>query len=491
MSEQPTAEDRLARLLERLLGAAEASLAAGDLESATSMAEEVRAVDPGNVRATEVLRAAAARANAPEGERALMTLLFSDLVGSTMLSERVEPEQLRDLFALYRATAREAVERYGGYVMKYMGDGILAGFGYPDAHEDDARRAVLAGLDLVAAMQATHADLERRFGVAPRVRAGIHTGRVVVTDLSDDRSVDERESIVGVAPNLAARIQGEAAPDQVAISDVTRHLVDADFFLTPLGERDLKGIRRPVEVYAVDRPRHVGARFHAERYRRGALVDRDLPRERMVSAWHAVRDTTAPRSGTGFLVTGEAGIGKTRLVAEVVNTVEAEGGRVLGAGCLPYYSNVALWPITQMLERIVTTASDDDPDRLGLLVGHLESLGMDPARSVPFLGPLIGIGATAEYPAPELDPSAVLDETLHQFVQWLAALGAQTPRLFVVEDLHWADPSTIALVGRLADAATRRACSRWRPPGTPMPCRGVTTRRWSSWAGSGRRRPRS
>jgi class 3 adenylate cyclase/tetratricopeptide (TPR) repeat protein len=451
VSDQPTAEDRLARLLGRLLGAAEASLAAGDLESARSMAEEVRAVDPGNVRAAEVLRGATTRLHAPEGERALMTLLFSDLVGSTMLSEQVEPEQLRDLFALYRATAREAVERYGGYVMKYMGDGILAGFGYPDPHEDDARRGVLAALDLVAAMRATQADLSRRFGVVPQVRVGIHTGRVVVADLSDDRSIDERDSIVGVAPNLAARIQQAAAPDQVVISDVTQHLVDADFYLSSVGERELKGIRRPVEAFAVDRPRHAGARFHAERYRRGSLVDRDQPRSKMVAAWRAVQDTTALHSDTVFLVAGEAGIGKTRLVAEMVNTVEAEGGRVLGAGCLPYYSNVALWPITQMLERILSTASDD-PVRLDLLVAHLESLGIDPARSVPFLGPLIGVGPTADYPAPELDPSAVLDETLSHFVQWLAALGAQTPRLFVVEDLHWADPSTMALLGRLAQS---------------------------------------
>jgi class 3 adenylate cyclase len=477
VSEQPTVEDRLAGLLDRLLRAAEASLAAGDAESARSMAEEVRAVDPGNARAEEVLRAAAARLHAPEGERALMTLLFADLVGSTMLSEQVQPEQLRDLFSLYRATAREAVERYGGIVMKYMGDGILAGFGYPDAHEDDARRAVLASMDLVAAMQATHADLARRFGVAPQVRVGIHTGRVVVTDLSDDRSVDERDSIVGVAPNLAARIQGAAAPDQVVISDVTRHLVDADFHLTSLGERELKGIRRPVEVFTVDRPRHAGARFHAERYRRSALVDRDQPREQMVTAWHAVQHATAPGSGTTFLLAGEAGIGKTRLVADVVNTVEAEGGRVLGAGCLPYYSNVALWPITQMLESILKTVSQDT-DRLGLLVAHLQSLGMDAARSVPFLGPLIGVTASAEYPAPELDPSAVLDETLNQFVQWLAALGSQTPRLFVVEDLHWADPSTTTLLGRLAHQApsgvlvvvTTRAPDAvpWREDATPV-----------------------
>ncbi len=453
MTQPPTTEMRLARLLERLLTAAEASFAAGDAETARATAEEVRAVDPDNGRAAALL----GRLDEPQvrdrGQRALMTLLFADLVGSTMMSERVEPEALRDLFALYRATAREAVERYGGYVMQYMGDGILAGFGFPEAHEDDARRAVLAGLDLVAAMGSMHADLQRRLGVAPQVRVGMHTGRVLVTDISDESSVLERDSIVGIAPNVAARIQGAAAPDQVVISDVTQHLVESDFFLQSLGVRELKGVSRPVEVFAVDRPRHAGARFHAERYRRVNLVGRDEPLQALVAAWQAVQSGTGSTPGT-FLVVGEPGIGKTRLVADVVNSAEAAGGVVLGAGCLPYYSNVALWPITQMLERILATIGETG-DRLQLLVDHLGSLGMDPARSVPLLGPLIGVTGHPDYPAPELDPIAALDETLNQFVEWLAALGAQTPRLFVVEDLHWADPSTLALLGRLAQRHPR------------------------------------
>ena len=196
-----------------------------------------------------------------------------------MLSEQVEPEQLRDLFAFYRAAARDAVHRYRGSLMHYSGDGILAGFGYPEAHEDDARRAVLAGLDLATAMRDARADLERRFGVAPDVRVGIHTGRVVVTDLSSDDSVADRDSIVGLVPNLAARIQQDGEPGTVVISDVTQHLVDADFFLRSLGERRLKGISRPVEVFAVERPRYAGARFQAERYRKAGLVGRDEPRD--------------------------------------------------------------------------------------------------------------------------------------------------------------------------------------------------------------------
>ena len=203
-----SADSRFTRLLERLLTAAEASLVAGDLEPARATAEEVRAVDPDNERAGLILRQIAARQRAPSGRAgALMTLLFSDLVGSTLLSERVEPEQLRDLFSFYRAAAREAVERYSGKLIQFSGDGILAGFGYPEPHEDDARRAVLAGLDLGVAMREARAEMERRIGAAAEVRVGIHTGRVVVTDLSNDATVAERDSIVGGHPNLAARIQ--------------------------------------------------------------------------------------------------------------------------------------------------------------------------------------------------------------------------------------------------------------------------------------------
>src|SRR5215218_709288 len=388
-----SAETRLARLLERLLLAAEGFLASGDLELARSTAEEVRAVDSDNRRATSILRRVAARQLGPSGERALMTLLFSDLVGSTLVSERVEPEQLRDLFSFYRAAARKAVNRYSGYVMQYSGDGILAGFGHPATHEDDARRAVLAGLDLEVTMRDARAELDHRFGVAPELRVGIHTGRVVVTDLSRDTAVAERDSIVGLVPNLAARIQQAAEPGMVVISDVTQQLVDSDFFMHSLGERQLKGISRPVEVFAVERPRYAAARFEAERYRKAGLVGRDQPRDRLLAAWDAVRQATGSSTADTFLVVGEAGIGKSRLVAEVLDRVEASGGNVLGGACLPYYANVSLWPIARMLERALGPVGEDT-DRLARLAAHVAVLGLDPARSVPFLGPLIGVPAS-------------------------------------------------------------------------------------------------
>ena len=382
MTELPTADIRLTRLLTRLLTAAEASFAAGDVETARATAEEVRAVDPTNERASRLLRRLDEPQQAPVGQRALMTLLFSDLVGSTMMSEQVEPEQLRDLFALYRATSGEAVERYGGVVMQYMGDGILAGFGFPEAHEDDARRAVLAGLDLVAAMGSMQADLARHLGVAPQVRVGLHTGRVLVTDITRDRSVLERDSIVGVAPNLAARIQGAAAPGQVVISDVTQHLVESDFFVQSLGERELKGISRPVEVFAVERPRHAGARFHAERYRRVSLVGRDEQRATLVAAWNAVQ--AGDRVHVGQHVPGRRRAGHRQDTARggcreqrrVHRGARARGG--LPAVLLQRRAVAH----QRRCWRASLAASGDTGDRLQLLVDHLTSLGIDPARSI-------------------------------------------------------------------------------------------------------------
>ncbi len=427
-------------------------MAAGDLEQARATAEEVRTVDPDNRRSAQILQRLAARQHGPTGERALMTLLFSDLVGSTLLSEQVEPEQLRDLFTFYRAAARAAVKRYNGSLLQFPGDGILAGFGYPQPHEDDARRAVLAGLDLAVAMRDARADLERRLGLAADLRVGIHTGRVVVSHLGDDVAAAERDSIVGITPNLTARIQQAAEPGTVVISDVTEQLVDADFFMHSMGEYELKGVTRRVEVFAVERPRYAAARFAAERYRKAGLVGRDEPRDRLLAAWKSVGESGTPAPGATFLLVGEPGIGKSRLVAELLDRVEASGGAVLGAGCLPYYANVSLWPIARMLERVLD-GSGDDPGVSQHLSAHLDSLNLEPARYVPFLGPLVGTSQDGAYPAPELDPSAFLEESLGRLVEWLAALGARRrPHLLVVEDLHWADPSTIALLARLAAA---------------------------------------
>ncbi|GGK75117.1 ATP-binding protein [Ornithinimicrobium pekingense] len=447
-----SAESRLGSLLDRLVSWAEVSLRAGDLEQARATAEEVRAVDPDNQRAASVLQRIAARQTGPWGERALMTLLFSDLVGSTQLSEQVEPEQMRDLFAFYRAAVGAAVRRYGGSLVQFYGDGVLAGFGYPEVHEDDARRAVLAGLDMVVAMRDGRAELQRRVGASADLRVGIHTGRVVITGTDTGTDVLSRDSILGVTPNLAARVQGAGEPGMVVVSDVTHELVDADFFTRSLGEHRLRGITRPVEIFAVERPRYAAARFTADRYRQAGLVGREEPAARLTAAWDTLLEQReAP--GLVFLLGGEAGIGKSRLVVELLDRVQARGGRVVGAGCLPYYSNVPLWPVARMLARTVG-AGDQSAEAVpsaAALEKHLAGLGLDLPAFVPVLGPLLQLPASTAYPPLELDPSAVLELTQQRLVEWLAALAARDPHLLVVEDLHWADPTTLELLRRLTE----------------------------------------
>jgi class 3 adenylate cyclase/tetratricopeptide (TPR) repeat protein len=454
MVEIGTAEARLGGLLERLLSWAELSLRDGDLEQARATAEEVRTVDPDNERAATILQRVAAREVGPWGERALMTLLFSDLVGSTQLSEQVEPEQMRDLFSFYRAAVGRAVQRYGGSLIQFSGDGVLAAFGYPQVHEDDARRAVLAGLDMVVAMRDGRAELQRRVGASADLRVGVHTGRVVITGVGGGTDILSRDSILGVTPNLAARVQGAAEPGTVVISDVTHQLVDADFFTRALGERQLRGITRPVEIFAVERPRYAAARFTSGRYRRAGLVGREEPTARLAAAWEAVLADPGAR-GPSFLVSGEAGIGKSRLVVELLDRVEARGGRVLGAGCLPYYANVPLWPIVPMLERTVGAGDTTDvtPPVPDLLERHLRTLELDPAGFVPVLGPLLHLPGSAAHPSLELDPSALLEVTLQRLVDWMAALASRSPHLLIVEDLHWADPSTLELLRRVTHQA--------------------------------------
>ena len=236
-------ENRLEQLIARLLAGAEAAFLAGDIESARASAEEIHAVSPQDRGAIDLLERVTRSQRPPEGERMLMTVMFSDLVESTELAERVDPEVVRDILMAYRGAATTAVERFGGLVLQWLGDGVLAVFGYRQVFEDDARRAVSAALDLVESWAGVRSEVHERFGVEPELRVGVHTGVVVVAEVGEPTG-GERNSIVGAAPNLAARIQGEAAPGTVVISDVTQFLVDADFHLRSLGLRSLKGVAR-------------------------------------------------------------------------------------------------------------------------------------------------------------------------------------------------------------------------------------------------------
>jgi class 3 adenylate cyclase len=282
-------------------------------------------------------------------ERRQVTVMFSDLVGSTALSARMDPEDLRELISAYQKCVAETVQRFGGFVAKYMGDGVLIYFGYPQAHEDDAERAVRAGLELVAAVGAlkTHAPLQTRVGIA--------TGLVVVGDLVGSGASQE-QAIVGETPNLAARLQGAAEPNSVVIAESTRRLVGNLFELQDVGAQELKGISGPVRAWAVLRPALVESRFEA--LHAGGLtelVGREEELELLLRRWSKAKTG----EGQVVLLSGEPGIGKSRLTAAVLERLAAEPHTRLRYFCSPQHTDSALYPIISQMERAAGFAHGD------------------------------------------------------------------------------------------------------------------------------------
>ncbi|MGI9609588.1 MAG: ATP-binding protein, partial [Acidimicrobiia bacterium] len=452
MADTPaSAESRLTRLIDRLLTGANGAITDGDLDLAREMASDVLMVDPDNQRAHELVRTADQRQRSRRGERTVMTILFSDLVDSTPMADAEEPELVRDVFALYREEAKLAVERFGGRIDNYLGDGVVATFGYPELHEDDARRAVSAGLELVAGMERVEERARVEHGVDTQVRVGIHTGLVVVADIGTGKAT-ERDAIVGVTPNLAARIQSAAQPGQVVISDVTQHIVESDFDLESMGAHSLKGIAREVELYVVRGTRHVSERLATERFVAAPMVGRDDVAAQLTDMWTA---TSGGEAGKATLLLGQAGIGKSRAVAEFRTQVEAAGGSLFDMGCLPYYTNSALWPAAQsLLKRVGIPSNASAEDRLERLQAYIEGCGLPIDPNLALLAPLVGVDEVPGHPAPQLDPTALRQAVLATLLAVIVSGVGEQPRALVVEDIHWADPSTLDLLGMVVEAAT-------------------------------------
>src|ERR1700726_4543329 len=279
-------------------------------------------------------------------ERRQVTVMFSDLVGSTALSARMDPEDLREVISAYQNCVAETVGRFGGFVAKYMGDGVLVYFGYPQAHEDDAEQAVRAGLDLVAVVTSLKAD------TVLQTRVGIATGLVVVGDLIGSGDAQER-GIVGETPNLAARLQGIAEPNMVVIAEGTRRLLGELFELQDLGARDLKGIAGPVRAWAAVRVSSVASRFDAL-HAAGltALVGREEESELLLRRWSRAKTG----EGQVVLLSGEPGIGKSRLTAELLERLAGEPHTRLRYFCSPQHTDSALYPIISQMERAARVA---------------------------------------------------------------------------------------------------------------------------------------
>jgi class 3 adenylate cyclase/predicted ATPase len=375
-------------------------------------------------------------------ERRLLTVLFSDLVGSTDLSSALDPEEMRDVIAGYQRAVVAEIERLGGHVAKFLGDGILAYFGWPQAQEDATERAVLAGLGAARAV----ARLRAPTGEPLATRIGISAGLVVVGDLLGEGAARE-EAIVGETPNLAARLQAAAQPGEVVISEAARRLIGGLFDLAEFGPLALKGFRTPVPAYAVRGEARVASRFDAARGNRlMPLVGREAQLDRLRRGWAAA----CHGQGGAVLVIGEAGIGKSRLARALVEEVSATRHVVLRCFCSPHHTGTALFPVIEQLRRAARLSGDEPParqlDNLEALLGHAVA---EPGALVPLFASLLDLPTGAGYQLPQLGPAALKARTLEALQAQLVGLARRGPVLALFEDLHWVDPTTAELLALL------------------------------------------
>jgi class 3 adenylate cyclase len=393
-------------------------------------------------------------------ERRQVTVMFSDLVGSTALSARMDPEDLREVISGYQKCVAETVQRYGGFVAKYMGDGVLVYFGYPQAHEDDAERAVRAGLELIAAVGGLKSS------AALQTRVGIATGLVVVGDLIGSGEAQER-GIVGETPNLAARLQGIAEPNAVVIAESTRKLVGNLFELQDLGAKGLKGTVEPVRMWAALRPSTVESRFEALRTATTPLVGREEEIELLMRRWAFAKVV----DGCVVLISGEPGIGKSRLAETVQDRLSAEPHTRLRYFCSPHHQDSALYPSIAQLERAAGFRREDTAEhRLAKLEAVLAQGTNDLSEAVPLLADLLSIPTGNRYPPLNLTPQKRKEKTLHAQLAQVEGLAARQPVLMVWEDVHWSDPSTREGLDLIVDRVPRLrvlVIMTFRPEFTP------------------------
>ncbi len=413
--------------------------------------------------------ATAERAARRAPERRQLTVMFVDLVGSTALSARLDPEEMRAVLRAYQDAVAGEVTRFEGHVAKYMGDGVLAYFGYPHDHEDDAERAVRAGLAVVTAV----ASLRAPGGEPLTTRVGVATGLVVVGDLVGEGAAQE-EAVVGETPNLAARLQALAEPGSVVISQATRWLVGGLFELADLGAHDLKGVVEPVPAWRVLGPSRAEGRFEALRAPGlTPLVGREPELGLLLEHWQRAKEG----EGQVVLLSGEPGIGKSRAIRALRQRLGDEPYTPLNHYCSPYHTNSTLHPVIGLLER--ATRLDRD-DRLEEQLTKLEAvLGRSSDRLeevVPLLAALLGVPTGERYPTLALTPEAQKRRTLQVLVDQLTALATQQPVLALYEDVHWMDPTTAELLGLVIDRVRDLpvlVIITFRPEFTP-PWKGLT-----------------
>jgi TOMM system kinase/cyclase fusion protein len=393
--------------------------------------------------------AVATTATHPDAERRQLTVLFCDLVDSTALARQLDPEDLREVVRAYQDTCAKVIARFEGHIAQYLGDGLLVYFGYPLAHEDDAQRAVRAGLGMVEAVGQLNSRLAQEHGVQLAVRLGVHTGLVVVGEVGSDTR--QEQLALGETPNIAARLQGIAVSNTLVISAATFQLLGGFFACQPLGPRLVKGLTEPLVVYRVLYESMARSRLEAA----GStgltpLVGREQEVRLLLECWTQVKEG----SGQVVLLSGEAGIGKSRLVEVLKEQVASEPQAWLTpCQCSPYYQHSALYPFIDLLERVALRFEREETpaQKLSKLEGLLVQHGLPLAEAVPLFAALLSLPLPVDYAPLLLAPEQQKQRTFQALLTILLRIAAQQPVLFVMEDLHWVDPSTLELLSLLVD----------------------------------------
>jgi TOMM system kinase/cyclase fusion protein len=387
-----------------------------------------------------------------EAERRQLTVMFCDLVGSTPLAEKLDPEDLRQVILAYQQTCAEAIQRFDGYLARYVGDGLLVYFGYPQAHEDDAQRAIRAGLGIVDTLPELNTRLEHTVGVLCdfplQVRIGIHTGLVVVGDMGGGGYRDPL-AIVGETPNIAARLQGLAGPNTVLISEATARLVHGLFEYQERGPQALKGVSTPVPVYRVLRETETQSRFEvAVRSGLTPLVGREEELWLLRRCWEQAK----AGEGQAVLLNGEPGIGKSRLHQTLKEQAITEGAIRIEFRCSPYHQNSAFYPIIEHLQRLLQFAPQEPaPAKLTKLQQVLMAYRFPQADTPALLAALLLLPHPEGAPPLTLSPQKQKQKTQEALVAWLIEEAERAAVFCAWEDLHWADPSTLDVLTLFLD----------------------------------------
>jgi TOMM system kinase/cyclase fusion protein len=441
-------DDALEELTEELVDVQQVAAREGKVLSWIGSAPtDASAAEAATQAAPTAPAAVAAASQTAEGERRQLTVMFCDLVGSTELSERLDPEELREVVGAYQSCCTDVIHHYDGTIAQYLGDGILVYFGYPQAHENDAERALRAGLEIVAELEKLSTRLETERDIRLAVRVGIHTGPVVVGQMGGG---EHRETLaLGETTNLAARLQDVAEPGSVVVSADTKRLAQGFFLFDDLGTHALKGLSDSVPVYRVLRPSGVRSRLDvAAAAGLTPLVGREQELGLLLDRWDQVQE------GMGNVVhlSGDAGIGKSRLIQAFQERLRETPHTWLELRCSPFARDSALQPILELLQAALAFIPEDSPEqKIAKLEGALTRSGFDLTETVPLFAPLLALPLPEEYSPPTGTPEHQKRRILQTLLTWLLAIAKLQPMVLLAEDLHWADPSTLELLGMLGE----------------------------------------